>query len=58
MIEFRGTVCLIFGNLLTGGVNACLYAYYFKMPALSTYTAIKLAIALGMATLVTLVVKN
>lgn len=54
-----GTVCLIFGNLLTGGVNAYLYAYYFKMPAaLSTYNAIKLGIALGMATLVTLVVKK
>ncbi len=54
-----GTVCLIFGNLLTGGVNAYLYAYYFKMPAaLSTYNAIKLVIALGMATLVTLVVKK
>lgn len=54
-----GTVCLIFGNLLTGGVNAYLYAYYFKMPAaLSTYNAIKLGIALGMATLVTFIVKK
>uniref|UniRef100_UPI00260CEDDA MFS transporter n=1 Tax=Fusobacterium sp. TaxID=68766 RepID=UPI00260CEDDA len=54
-----GTVCLIFGNLLTGGVNAYLYAYYFKMPAaLSTYNAIKLGIALGMATVVTFIVKK
>ncbi len=54
-----GTVCLIFGNLLTGGVNAYLYAYYFKMPAaLSTYNAIKLGIALSMATVVTLIVKK
>lgn len=54
-----GTVCLIFGNLLTGGVNAYLYAYYFKMPeALSTYNAIKLGVALAMATGVTLVVKK
>lgn len=54
-----GTLCLVFGNLLTGGVNAYLYAYYFKMPeALSTFNAIKLGIALVMATGVTLVVKK
>ncbi len=54
-----GTLCLVFGNLLTGGLNAYLYAYYFKMPeALSTYNAIKLGIALTMATGVTFVVKK
>ena len=54
-----GTLCLVFGNLLTGGVNAYLYAYYFKMPAaLSTYNAVKLGIALTMALGVTYIVKR
>ena len=54
-----GTLCLVFGNLLTGGVNAYLYAYYFKMPAaLSTYNAVKLGIALTMATGVTFIVRK
>lgn len=54
-----GTLFLIFGNLLTGGINAYLYAYYFKMPAaLSTYNVIKLIIAMSMATVVTLIIRK
>lgn len=54
-----GTLFLVFGNLVIGGINVYLYAYYFKEPAaLSTYNAIKLGIALGMATVVTLIVKK